>query len=107
MKRCIVLAAAVSALILAGGAFVGAFPSRGPAPPSHLVIARPPAEAAKCAALEKRFDLSIAPHAAAPNAMAARALRQDGGALCTDGRAEDGTQELEQALIDIDVPSTF
>lgn len=106
MKRHIFVAATVSALFLVGGAFVGAFPSRDPSPPSHPVVARQPAEAAECAALEKRFDLSIAPHTAAPNAIAARALRQDGGALCADGWSEDGTEELEQALTDIDMPST-
>lgn len=61
----------------------------------------------KCTALEKQFDQAIVKHAKDAKAADARALRTDGGKLCTSGKTTEGMAKLEQALNDIGVKPTY
>lgn len=57
-----------------------------------------------CRPLEQQFDTAIKIRGDAPKADEARKLRAEGGRLCASyGRIEDGIQDLEHALKDIDV----
>jgi|GEM_PF-2003428 len=57
-----------------------------------------------CRPLEQQFDTAIKIRGDAPKADEARKLRAEGGHLCASyGRIEDGIQDLEHALKDIDV----
>ena len=57
-----------------------------------------------CRPLEQQFDTAIKIRGEAPKADEARKLRAEGGRLCASyGRIEDGIQDLEHALKDIDV----
>ena len=56
----------------------------------------------QCTALEKQFDDAIASSKATAAMLSkAKALRADGGKLCSSGKASDGVKKLESALKDI------
>ncbi len=73
-----------------------------------LMLASAPAMAAatsaqKCTALEKQFDAAIVKHEKATKAADAKALRTEGGTLCTSGKADQGVKKLQAAFNDIGV----
>lgn len=102
-KSQIVLAAAVSALILSPAAFAGSTkttPSENPATTNHVQLANmTPAE--QCTALEGQWQKDGMAHKSNAKFAAAEKLADQGKQLCTTGKANNGIAKLEQALKDI------
>ena len=102
-KSQIVLAVAVSALILSPAAFAGSTkttPSENPAATNHVQLASmTPAE--QCTALEGQWQKDGMAHKSNAKFAAAEKLADQGKQLCTSGKANDGVAKLEQALKDI------
>jgi hypothetical protein len=79
-----------------------------PAAAAVLMLATAPAMAAmtkadECTALQKQFDAAIVKHEKAAKAADAKALRTQGGQLCTSGKADEGVKKLQAAFTDIGV----
>jgi hypothetical protein len=103
MKSQIILAAAMSALMLSPAAFAGSAkttPSADPAAKNYVqVAAMTPAE--QCTALEGQWQKESPALKSHAKYAAAEKLADQGKQLCTAGKAKDGAAKFEEALKDI------
>lgn len=94
----ILSAVMLSTPVLAGGNYGTAMPST-----QHTQKAAAMTSAEKCTALQKQFDDAIKTHGKAQKATEAKTMREEGGNLCTSGKADEGVAKLETALKDLGV----
>ena len=99
----IILAAAMSALILSPAAFAGSAkttPSENPAATNHVQLAAmTPAE--QCTALQGQWQKESPALKSHAKYAQAEKLADQGKQLCSAGKANDGVAKLQQALKDI------
>ena len=100
MKSRLVLAAAVSAVLLAPAAFA-AGNTTGPSAKAHNVQVAAMTPAEQCTALEGQWQKDGTAMSKNSKYAAAEKLATQGRQLCTEGKPVDGVAKLGQALRDL------
>lgn len=99
MKSRLVLAAALSAVILAPAAFAASTGSGAAAKSSLQLASMTPVE--QCTALEGQWQKDAMAHKTDAKYIQAQQLADQGKQLCATGKSTDGAAKLEQALKDL------